>query len=73
MQIHVHPHTLDVVYSCASAWRATPVLANTVRLKHLREQISIRLRGHYKSHSDLQNYKKIRLADINIICSSFMS
>lgn len=58
MQIHVHPHTLDVVHPCASAWKAMPVLANMVRVKHLWQQIYIRFKGHYKSHSDLQNYKK---------------
>jgi len=57
MQIRMHPHTLHVVYSYTSASKAMPALATAVRVKYLQEQIYSRGRGHYISHSDLQNYK----------------
>lgn len=66
MQIHMQSHTLHVVYSYTSALKATPALANAVRVKYLQEQIYDRGRRLYKSHSDLQNCKNY--IDINIIC-----
>lgn len=55
--MQIQPHSLYVIYSSTSVLKAMPALANMVRVKYLQEQIYIPVRGHYKSHSDLQNYK----------------
>lgn len=55
--MQIQPHALYVIYSSTSVLKATPALANVVRVKYLQEQIYIPVRGHYKSHSDSHNYR----------------